>query len=157
MTSAEIEKALHSLEQQHEAARASAEHLHSSGYFGPAGIDAFSYRDEKGVMQFNPLCEINARVTMGEVARGLHKKLGGKYSMLRQVRPYHLGTLFDYLTLKDRFGSDWYDPQTQQGIFIASAPRIIADGAETLPKIMLIYIAASTQNELDRLHGVTRK
>jgi len=39
--------------------------LAAAGYFGPFGVDAFRWRDEKGTLQFNPRCEINARYSMG--------------------------------------------------------------------------------------------
>jgi hypothetical protein len=143
--------------QIHSAAEAAAEYLHASGYYGPAGIDSFTYRDDKGVVRFNPMCEINARLTMGEVARGLQKTLGGRYSILRQVRSYHLGSSIDYQTLRNLYGTDWYDPGTQQGIFTATSPRICINGVEALPRTILIYIAASSRNELERLYEITRK
>jgi hypothetical protein len=39
--------------------------LHAAGYFGPFGIDAYTYRDEKGALAFQPRSEINARYSMG--------------------------------------------------------------------------------------------
>lgn len=39
--------------------------LMEAGYFGPFGIDAYTYADEHGVMHFNPRSEINARYSMG--------------------------------------------------------------------------------------------
>ncbi len=39
--------------------------LAAAGYFGPFGVDAFRWRDEKGSLRFNPRCEINARYSMG--------------------------------------------------------------------------------------------
>ena len=39
--------------------------LAQAGYFGPFGIDAFTYADEHGAMRFNPRSEINARYSMG--------------------------------------------------------------------------------------------
>jgi hypothetical protein len=39
--------------------------LAAAGYFGPFGIDGFSYRQTDGSVAFNPRCEINARFTMG--------------------------------------------------------------------------------------------
>jgi len=49
---------------QTEAERA-AEALVGAGYFVPFGIDAFRYRDPKGLLRFNPRSEINARYSMG--------------------------------------------------------------------------------------------
>ncbi len=38
--------------------------LRDAGYFGPFGIDGFSWRDERGTDRFHPLSEINARYSM---------------------------------------------------------------------------------------------
>ena len=45
--------------------------LAEQGYDGPVGIDAFLHRDG-----FHPLCEINARMSFGRVARALGDRLG---------------------------------------------------------------------------------
>lgn len=47
-----------------DAARTAAESLQSIGYFGPFGIDAFVFRDERGE-HLNPLSDLNARFTLG--------------------------------------------------------------------------------------------
>lgn len=39
--------------------------LHDAGYFGPFGVDAYTYCDLAGTLQLHPLGEINARYTMG--------------------------------------------------------------------------------------------
>lgn len=39
--------------------------LAEAGYFGPFGIDAYTYRDRDGTIRFQPRSEINARYTMG--------------------------------------------------------------------------------------------
>jgi hypothetical protein len=39
--------------------------LHDAGYFGPFGIDAFTYRDRAGALALQPRSEINARYSMG--------------------------------------------------------------------------------------------
>ncbi len=55
-----------------EEARRVARSLYEAGYFGPFGIDAFTYRDPGGDvprpgdhLRFNPRSEINARYSMG--------------------------------------------------------------------------------------------
>ncbi|AUX39963.1 hypothetical protein SOCE26_013580 [Sorangium cellulosum] len=47
-----------------EAALAAGHALAGAGYFGPFGIDAFRWEDERGGLRWNPRCEINARYTM---------------------------------------------------------------------------------------------
>ena len=48
-------------EQAHLAAAA----LHEARYFGPFGIDAFTWIDNAGRKRLLPRCEINARFSMG--------------------------------------------------------------------------------------------
>jgi hypothetical protein len=55
-----------------------AEALRRAGYVGPFGIDAWSYGDA-----FNPLGEINARMTFGLVAWALAERLGIERLRLR--------------------------------------------------------------------------
>jgi hypothetical protein len=45
--------------------------LRQAGYTGPFGIDAWRYRRPDGKPAFQPLGEINARMTFGLVARAL--------------------------------------------------------------------------------------
>jgi hypothetical protein len=42
-----------------------AEALHGAGYFGPFGVDAYTWRCPSGKTRLNPLGELNARYTMG--------------------------------------------------------------------------------------------
>ena len=39
--------------------------LHAAGYFGPFGLDAYTYRDRAGALRLQPRSEINARYSMG--------------------------------------------------------------------------------------------
>jgi hypothetical protein len=55
-----------------------AEALRRAGYVGPFGIDAWTYRNG-----FNPLGEINARMTFGLVAWALSERLGIERLRLR--------------------------------------------------------------------------
>jgi len=47
------------------------------GYRGPFGVDSFRWRDAAGEVRFHPLCEINARMTFGLVARALAERVLG--------------------------------------------------------------------------------
>ncbi len=51
-----------------ETVEAVAAALRRTGYVGPFGIDAWSYREEDGRVVLNPLGEINVRMTFGLVA-----------------------------------------------------------------------------------------
>lgn len=46
----------------------------ASGFFGPIGIDAMIYTENKKT-HLHPIVEVNARQTMGSIALALHKKL----------------------------------------------------------------------------------
>lgn len=59
------------------AVDAVAHALDARGYRGPFGIDAFRWRDAAGADRFLPVCEINARLTFGRVARALAAKIAG--------------------------------------------------------------------------------
>jgi hypothetical protein len=48
-----------------DVAERTAHALAEAGYFGPFGIDAFRWRDEGGVLHFNPRSDLNARYSMG--------------------------------------------------------------------------------------------
>ena len=48
--------------------------LKNVGYFGPFGVDAFRWQQRSGEVLFHPLCEINARYTMGwSIGMGTHR------------------------------------------------------------------------------------
>ena len=49
--------------------------LAAAGYAGPWGVDAWRYRDAEGDEQFQPLGELNARMTFGGVARALRERV----------------------------------------------------------------------------------
>jgi hypothetical protein len=57
--------------QMEEVFNAVAAALRQAGYTGPFGIDAWRYRRPDGTPAFQPLGEINARMTFGLVARAL--------------------------------------------------------------------------------------
>jgi hypothetical protein len=42
-----------------------AEALLRAGYFGPFGVDAYTYRDRSGALRLQPRSEVNARYSMG--------------------------------------------------------------------------------------------
>ena len=52
------------IEMSHEAARG-GEALVGAGYFGPFGVDAYTYRAKGGELALQPRSEINARYSMG--------------------------------------------------------------------------------------------
>ncbi|HCO22792.1 MAG: hypothetical protein CME31_26265 [Gimesia sp.] len=49
--------------------------VQQAGYFGPLGIDAMQYRDDRGELQWRPVQDVNARYTMGRLALGFTRLL----------------------------------------------------------------------------------
>lgn len=49
--------------------------VQQTGYFGPLGIDAMQYRDDRGELQWRPIQDVNARYTMGRLALGFKRFL----------------------------------------------------------------------------------
>jgi hypothetical protein len=47
------------------------------GYAGPFGVDVWRYRRRDGTVAWNPLGEVNARLTFGWVARAIAERLRG--------------------------------------------------------------------------------
>lgn len=52
--------------------------LQEMGYFGPLGIDAARYRDAAGDVRLRPVQDVNARWTMGRLARGWRRLGAGQ-------------------------------------------------------------------------------
>lgn len=61
--------------------------LGREGYVGPFGLDAYRYRNAEGKIRFHPLGEINARMTVGLVARGLADRIEARGPVELTVGP----------------------------------------------------------------------
>ena len=61
--------------------------LREEGYEGPVGLDGFIYRRADGSLAVQPVCEVNARMTMGRVALALesrvHRRRVGLWTLVR--------------------------------------------------------------------------
>lgn len=98
------------------AAAALARAASSEGYHGPCGVDAFAFRGPDGVC-FRPVCELNARFTLGTLVIGL----------LRQLRPAIAQTLGPATGSRLRFSfdlapSDAVSPERSHSFRFGSAP-----------------------------------
>ncbi len=51
--------------QMRDACEPLVEHLGASGYFGPFGVDAYQWKNDRSELQMNFVSELNARYTMG--------------------------------------------------------------------------------------------
>jgi hypothetical protein len=69
-----------------EVVSAVAASLRQAGYLGPFGIDFFRYRRADGAVALHPLVEINARMTMGLLARALVDRLRGPMGFSSEQR-----------------------------------------------------------------------
>jgi len=125
--------------------------LHDEGYSGHAGIDFFTFRDECGEEDIHALCEINARRTMGEVARACKRTLGGKHGMLRQVPSARCGTREE---LQRSFGNFSYNADAKNGICVLSPEAIRFDGQAVKPALVMLYAAAETEEELSEMESI---
>src|SRR5262249_24077929 len=78
-----------------------AEEFRSIGYEGPAGIDAFVFRNTQGECRLKPIVEINPRYTMGRVTVELMKHVcPGSYGLFRLVNCAQVRRLkFDTFTV----------------------------------------------------------
>ena len=134
--------------------------LAAGGYRGPAGIDMFIYRafdGEQPVWYLRPLCEVNARFTMGHVALALHKKVDHNVPCLwLPLGPAHLlaspwETWADFgAGMKGRFGSgvrpaaDLLQPVggMQEGVFFTNDPdhAVATLGVVAVGKPACVYL-----------------
>lgn len=57
--------------QAEQLARTIARRLFQDGYRGPFGVDGFFHRTDDGALRLHPLCEINARMGFGLLARAM--------------------------------------------------------------------------------------
>ena len=120
-----------------------AARVQQAGYFGPLGIDAMQYRDERGALQCRPIQDVNARYTMGRLALGFRRflKSGQVASWL-------------HFPWKESYGqpfSKWLrcvaDMQESGTRLVATSPDQI-DG-QTL-RLVNVLLISETTDELDR-------
>ena len=77
------------------------EHLTQQNFSGFAGIDMILYQNQDGVVQLQPIIEINPRYTMGHIARNIQNRIRGTGMLcyktkeeIQQKQPvYHQGQL----------------------------------------------------------------
>lgn len=130
--------------------------LHKAGYFGPAGIDAFTYFDGQCV-KLNPMCEINARLSMGRVARSCRDILGGRFSLLKQIRCNRAVIPDNYAALPGLLGDVMYSEKTKRGIALLSPLRIVWENDRRAPLFSLVYIAANSADDCRYLGSAAEK
>lgn len=78
-------------------------------------IDSFQYLDD-GVLKYQPLCEVNHRRSMGELAWKLHKDFGNNVSMVAMVPRKKLKTPKDQKTYLSDLGGRLYKKGVNKGV-----------------------------------------
>jgi len=83
---------------------------HEQGFYGPCGVDAFSFRGPDGVA-FHACVELNARVTMGTLAAGLLRRALPALPESQRARPGELRSFYFGLDAPKR---GWPPPDTAE-------------------------------------------
>jgi hypothetical protein len=126
-----------------------AESAGNRGFTGPCGIDGFSFRSprERAEIELRPVCEFNARFTMGTVTVGVIERLRqeGRFDRLLTANGsaaflLRLGPPGEIWPQDGRFGEvelirlDPIEPEL-------GAAVIIGPSARTLDEVMLSFVA----------------
>lgn len=126
-----------------------ASSLQDIGYFGPVVIDGYSYRMPDGTLAINPLVEINARQTMGMIARHLYQKLSPTGAILFRLARRKRCQLPENLQgVDDLLGKSHYQAGAEQGI------AVLTPLASALPRAQVLQhlFAVVGRNSLDCLN-----
>ena len=143
---AEIKKDIY--DKMEETAYVIAAASSAEGYFGPVSFDAYSF-EENGRICFNPLSEINARMTMADVARLASVKTGGRISALKFIRGSHLDNYEDESELAAYFGEDSFRPDSTCGILMLTPLRYLSDGLIRRTERVLFCALAGTEKRAE--------
>lgn len=99
------------------------EALRDLGYFGPVGMDAYTWRDPAAPdasPRLRAMADINARYSMALPAHGLGRRLPGKWLLWEWYKPKKLDLPSSYEELSERLGPSDFDPATGEGILATS-------------------------------------
>jgi hypothetical protein len=124
--------------------------LYKAGYFGPVGIDMYSYYDEHNCLKLNPLCEINARRTMAYIPRQLKSKYPKiKKCMLVSLAKKELGKLRNYAEVSERLRNLHFDKKTGRGLILLLPLYYLQNKSLAKNSRNFLFIAADSNEELD--------
>jgi hypothetical protein len=128
------------------AAFAAAEKLKEAGYFGPATIDSFVYRDLGGEAALAPVVEINARHSMSEFAFALRKKCRIDGSCMFRFISRRRHMLPDaYEALRTMLGECAFDPRKREGVMLVTPLRVChCDGQWRQPARSAFFVTAKS-------------
>jgi biotin carboxylase len=123
--------------------------LHAEDYWGPVGIDLYSFYDRKGNIVLQPLCEINARLTMAFIVRAMQQKLALSRPMLLAEMSRRVYTLPErYTSLTEELQSFGF--AADEKFILCSPLRIrIGDVLQQPRRIFCIIVADTTQRIME--------
>ncbi|WP_339735952.1 hypothetical protein [uncultured Gimesia sp.] len=132
-----------------------AQRVQQAGYFGPLGIDAMQFLDERGELQWRPIQDVNARYTMGRLALGFSRFLQPNQEASWLHFPW-----------KESYGicfSNWLRCVSEQGDsgtrLIATSPDQINGQTVRLVNVLLISDTPEQlcQTEADLMRAVSEQ
>ncbi len=133
-------------EQLVETAKNAAAEAARAGYFGPIGLDSFLYKDGSRTLPA-PVIEINARHTMGTIARAVRDRLSPEsFCIFRFISRKRHRLPESYHELEERLGALAYNANSRKGIFLLTPLRVAhADGKWKQPSRSAFFISAENE------------
>ncbi|MBD3314167.1 MAG: hypothetical protein GF344_00130 [Chitinivibrionales bacterium] len=146
-------------EQLDQAATLAAEALGREGYFGPAGIDSFVYRENGGDKRLVAMNEINARIPMSAVAHALYGAVPEEYTAYFRFigrRRHRLPDTYD--SLHDLLGTLAFDRTTYTGVLPVTPLRVRRpDESWRRPSRTAFFVAGDSERTVLSLDEALRK
>jgi hypothetical protein len=131
------------------AAETVAAALHRQGYFGPAGLDSFCYRDDCGQQRCILCNDCNARHTLSVVNYALRDRLAPRsHSMLRYLGSRRITMPDSYEEWKRLLGNDLFDTRSRSGCILVTPLYNVIDGKKRLPHRSGFFIAAQSEKQM---------
>ena len=144
ITGSEIDEKI--INEMHDAAIKISEKLVSDGYFGNVSFDAYTFHDGEGI-SLNPVSEINARMTMADIARFMAKKTSAKISLIKFVKGKHLEKFKCESDVISCFGDEAYSAERGKGIILMSPLYYEKKGIKFLTERALFCVLSDTEKE----------
>ena len=132
--------------EMHDAAKKISENLVTEGYFGNVSFDAYTFRNRETI-SLNPISEINARMTMADIARLMAAKTSAKISSIKFVKGKHLEKFNFEADVISCFGDDAYSRQRGKGIILMSPLYYEKNGVKFLTERALFCVISDTEKE----------
>lgn len=124
--------------------------LYSAGYWGPAGLDSFVYKDlSDSCLKIASGIEVNARHVMSDIVFALRDSCApGKHCFFRFISRKKGFVPDNYKCLNDMLGSETYNPITKTGIMLVSPLLIFYGNNWVKPSRNVFFISADSKTEL---------